>query len=90
MLTLIEFLEYSFRLLAKHPICFFSVYLPTGSGCSEEFRDCLDLLDSSFSSYSPTLMLSCWGDFNADIGNCGLWSSTLVNKKHLSAYLAAA
>ena len=64
---------------AKHPICFFSVYLPTGSGCSEEFRDCLDLLDSLVSSYSPTCDVVLLGDFNADInadiGNCALWSS---------------
>ena len=64
---------------ARCPLCFFAIYLPTKSGCTEEFRDCLDLLDSLVSCYSSSCDVIILGDFNADMGNCGPWSSTSAN-----------
>ena len=54
-----------------HNLCFLSTYLPTRSGCTDQFKESLDYLDSvltQMGSDHDTLIL---GDLNADIGLSG-------------------
>jgi hypothetical protein len=48
----------------------FSVYLPCRSGCTEKFRQVLDVLDSVFLTY-PQARIIFAGDLNADPGRVG-------------------
>ena len=73
------------------PIHVFSVYLPSRSGCTDAFREALDLLNATMDtlpSISYTIIL---GDLNADPGSHGgPLSTTRVNEQGriLSQYLS--
>ena len=73
------------------PIHVFSVYLPSRSGCTDAFREALDLLNATMDtlpSISYTIIL---GDLNADPGSPGgPLSTTRVNEQGriLSQYLS--
>ena len=57
------------KLLSEpRPICFFSVYLPSRSGCTDVFKESLDYIDADYGFYND-LILMC--DFNADPGCSG-------------------
>lgn len=49
-------------------MCFFSVYLPSRSGCTDVFRESLDYLDSLINLYGIDNDIVVLGDFNADLG----------------------
>ncbi len=49
-------------------IIIFSVYLPSRSGATEDFRDLLGILDSTFLQF-PDCVVLFLGDFNADPGS---------------------
>ena len=48
-------------------VVLFSCYLPTRSGCTDPFKNVMDLLDSCFSLYHNEVLLFS-GDFNAAPG----------------------
>lgn len=50
------------------PVCFFSVYLPSRSGCTDVFRESLDYLDSLINLYGIDNDIVVLGNFNADLG----------------------
>ena len=54
-------------LTSGRPTCFLSVYLPTRSENTDDFKEGLDLLDATLSLYG----LDNEGDFNADLGTEG-------------------
>ena len=54
----------------SHDVIIFSVYLPCRSGCTDYFKELLDILDSTFTLYPGTIILFA-GDFNADPGTVG-------------------
>ena len=66
---------------SRRSICFFSVYLPTRSGCTDDFQNCLDQLDSLLSFYGLSSDIVLLGDFNADLGLVGPWGSTPINEQ---------
>lgn len=79
--------KFSFSL---RPICIISVYLPSRSGCTDEFRESLDCLDSIISLHSIDSDIVILGDLNADPGFAGgPFARTNVNEqgKILLSYL---
>jgi hypothetical protein len=67
-------------LAAPIDIVIFSVYLPCRSGCTENFRQVLDELDSAFLLY-PQARIILAGDFNADPGLLGGPFGNITNKQ---------
>ena len=80
------------KLLSEpRPICFFSVYLPSRSGCTDVFKESLDYIDAVINNYSFDNDLILMGDFNADPGcSGGPLAETSINEQGriLSRYLA--
>ena len=54
------------------PICFLGVYLPSRSGCTDEFKECLDYLDSLVNLLGFDNEVVILGDINADPGIHGV------------------
>ena len=66
------------------PITFLSVYLPSRSGCTDDFRESLDYLDSLISNLGLVSDIIIIGDLNADPGPAGgPNSSTSSNEQGL-------
>ena len=57
--------------ISPRPICFFSVYLPTRSGCTDDFKEMLDQIDALMNTYACDSDVVYIGDFNADLGPAG-------------------
>ena len=80
------------KLLSKpRPVCFFSLYLPSRSGCTDDFKESLDHIDAVINTYGFDNGLVLMGDFNADPGYSGgplEESSTNEQGRILSRYLA--
>jgi len=55
----------------SHPIGFFSVYLPTRSGCTDAFKESLDYCDSLIGLFGYEIDVVILGDINADPGPAG-------------------
>ena len=55
----------------SRPVCFLSVYLPSRSGCTDDFRESLDYLDSLINTLGYDCDIVILGDFNADPGPSG-------------------
>ena len=53
------------------PICFLGVYLPSRSGCTDTFRECLDYIDSLINLLGYENEVIILGDINADPGIFG-------------------
>ena len=53
------------------PLCILSVYLPSRSGCTDDFRESLVCLDSLVNSLGYDNDIIILGDFNADLGPAG-------------------
>ena len=67
---------------ADHPICFLSVYLPTRTGCTDDFKECMDYLDAVLGRLSFDNDVIIMGDLNADPGSeDGPLSSTSANEQ---------
>ena len=70
-----------------HNLCFLSTYLPTRSGCTDQFKESLDYMDSvltQMGSDHDTLIL---GDLNADIGlSGGPYCTSNANEQGSSQY----
>ena len=58
-------------LTASRPTCLLSVYLPTRSGATDEFKEALDLLDATLGLYGLDNEVYILGDLNADLGTEG-------------------
>ena len=56
---------------ATRPLCILSAYLPTRSGCTDDFRECLDQIDSILEVYGLDNDIIIIGDLNADLGPDG-------------------
>ena len=56
---------------SSRPLCILSVYLPTRSGCTDEFRECLDQIDSILEVHGLDSDIIIMGDMNADMGPDG-------------------
>ena len=52
----------------NRPVCFLSVYLPTRTGCTDEFKECLDYIASVLAQLAFDNDVVIMGDFNADPG----------------------
>ena len=67
---------------ADRPICFLSVYLPTRTGCTDDFKECMDYLDAVLGRLAFDNDVVIMGDFNADPGSeGGPLSSTPTNEQ---------
>ena len=67
---------------ADRPICFLSVYLPTRTGCTDDFKECMDYLDAVLGRLAFDNGVVIMGDFNADTGSeGGPLSSTPTNEQ---------
>ena len=53
------------------PICFLSVYLSTRTGCTDDFKECMDYLDAVLGRLSFDNDVIIMGDLNADLGSEG-------------------
>ncbi len=58
-------------LTTNHPVCFLSVYLPSRSGCTDNFKDCLDYVNAVLGQLSFDSDVYILGDLNADPGSGG-------------------
>ena len=58
--------------------CIFSVYLPSRSGCTDDFKESLDMIDALINTYGTDNHLIFLGDFNADPGLSGGPYSTVT------------
>ncbi len=58
-------------LTTNRPVCFLSVYLPYRSGCTDNFKDCLDYVDAVLGQLSHDSDVYILGDLNADPGSGG-------------------
>ena len=58
-------------LTAGRPTCLLSVYFPTRSGATDEFKEALDLLDATLGLYGLDNDVYILGDLNADLGTEG-------------------
>ena len=68
--------------IVDHPICFPSVYLPTRTGCTDDFKECIDYLDAVLDRLSFDNDVIIMGDLNADPGSeGGPLSSTSANEQ---------
>ena len=56
---------------AHRPTCFLSVYLPTRSGCTDDFKEQLDYIDAVLGQLSLDNNVIIMGDLNADPGSEG-------------------
>ena len=56
---------------ADRPICFLSVYLSTRTGCTDDFKECMDYLDAVLGRLSFDNDVIIMGDLNADPGSEG-------------------
>ena len=60
------------QLTAKYRnLCLLSAYLPTGSGCTDQFKETLDYLDSILTKVGLDHDTTILGDLNADTGPSG-------------------
>ena len=59
------------QLLTGHPTCLLSVYLPTRSGATDEFKEALDFLDATLGLYGLDNDVYILEDLNADLGTEG-------------------
>jgi hypothetical protein len=67
---------------ADRPICFLSVYLLTRTGCTDDFKECLDYLDAVLGRLAFDNDVIIMGDLNADPGSeGGPLSSTSSNEQ---------
>ena len=67
---------------ADRPICFLPVYLPTRTGCTDDFKECMDYLDAVLGRLSFDNDVIIMGDLNADPGSeGGPLSSTSTNEQ---------
>ena len=75
----------------RHSLYIISVYLPSRSGCTDEFKISLDQLDAAIQLLPLGADVIIMGDFNADLGHLGGPSScTSLNEqgKILHQYLS--
>ena len=56
---------------SHHSLYLISVYLPSQSGCTDEFKESLDQLDAAILLLPSGADIVIMGDFNADLGNLG-------------------
>ena len=56
---------------SHHSLYLISVYLPSRSGCTDEFKESLDQLDAAILLLPSGADIVIMGDFNADLGNLG-------------------
>ena len=76
--------------LPHYSLYLISVYLPSRSGCTDDFKESLDQLDATLQILPPAANVIVMGDFNADIGAAGgPKASTSANEqgKQLRKYL---
>ena len=57
--------------LPLYSLYLISVYLPSRSGCTDDFKESLDQLDATLQILPPSANVIVMGDFNADIGAAG-------------------
>ena len=57
--------------ISPRPICFFSVYLPTCSGCTDDFKAMMDQIDALVNTFAFDSDVVFMGDFNVDPGPGG-------------------
>ena len=76
-------------LSVPRPPFFLSVYLPSRSGCTDDFKEALDYIDAVINTYGFDNDIVILGDMNADIGNSAEpITSPSEQGRILSAYLA--